>query len=122
MMLANLAASLIEHLRVRTTVPKAKAVRPIVERLITLGKRGDLAARRLALSRLNNRRDVVSRLFSDVAPAFKSRQGGYTRIVKVGHRSKDAAPMAIIEWTETVVDATSSPEVGEKTGGETASA
>jgi large subunit ribosomal protein L17 len=93
---ANLAGALIEHGRIKTTVTKAKAVRPIAEQMITLGRRGDLHARRQATAFLRSR-DVVHRLFADVAPVFKDRPGGYTRIVKIGPRPGDSAEMAYLE-------------------------
>ena len=93
---ANLAGQLIEHGRIRTTVTKAKAVKPLAERMITLGRRGDLHARRQATSVLRSR-DVVHRLFADVAPRFKDRPGGYARIVKIGPRPGDSAEMAYLE-------------------------
>ncbi len=96
-LLANMAASLITHGRIETTQAKARAVGPYVEKLITLGKRGDLHARRQVLAKLNHR-DVVDRLFNDVAPVFAERAGGYTRIIKTRNRVGDAAPMAIIEF------------------------
>ena len=98
-LLANLAAEVIMHGRIKTTESKARAVRPYVEKMITLGKRGDLHARRQALAKLRHRR-VVDHLFCDVAPAFQDRQGGYTRITKTGFRVGDAAPMAVIEFVE----------------------
>ena len=96
---ANLAGALIEHGRVRTTVAKAKAVRPIAEQMITLGRRGDLHARRQALAYLRSQ-DVVHKLFSDVAPRFAERNGGYTRVVKLGPRQGDAASMALLELVD----------------------
>ncbi len=96
---ANLAGALIEHGRIKTTVTKAKAVRPIAEQMITLGRRGDLHARRQATAFLRSR-DVVHRLFADVAPLFKDRPGGYTRIVKIGPRAGDAAEMAYLELVD----------------------
>ena len=96
---ANLAAALIEHGRIKTTEAKAKEVRPIVEQMITLGKRGDLHARRLAMAELRSN-DVVHKLFSDVAPRFAERQGGYTRVVKLGQRQGDAASMALLELVD----------------------
>ena len=99
-MLANLVISLIRHKRIQTTIAKAKAVKPLAEKMVTLGKKGDLAARRLAMTRLGSS-DAVKQLFSDLAPLFKERRGGYTRIIKIGHRKTDAAPMALLEWTET---------------------
>jgi large subunit ribosomal protein L17 len=98
---SNLAGALIEHGRIRTTVAKAKAVRPIVEEMITLGRRGDLAARRQALAYLRSN-DVVTMLFSEVAPRFKDRPGGYTRIVKLGPRWGDSADMAYLEFVDYV--------------------
>ena len=97
--LANLATALLEHGRIKTTEAKARAVRPYVEKLITLGKRGDLHARRQALAKLRYR-PVVDRLFNDVAPGYSEREGGYTRIIKTGFRVGDAAHMAIIELVE----------------------
>ena len=96
---SNLAGALIEHGRVRTTVAKAKAVRPIAERMITLGRRGDLHARRQALAYLRSQ-DVVHKLFSDVGPRFADRPGGYSRIVKIGPRQGDAAEMAYLELVD----------------------
>jgi len=93
---ANLAGALIEHGRIKTTVTKAKAVRPLAEQMITLGRRGDLHARRQATAVLRDR-DVVHKLFADVAPLFRDRPGGYTRIVKIGPRPGDAAEMAYLE-------------------------
>lgn len=95
-LLANQACSLISHGRITTTLAKAKALRPYVEKLITLAKNGSLHARRQALATLPQPK-VVSKLFSEVAEATKTRQGGYTRIVKLGQRKTDSAPMALIE-------------------------
>ena len=100
-MYANLAASLIEHGRIKTTEAKAKAVRPYVERLVTLGKRGDLAARRNAIAQLRDKW-IVNELFEFVAPRFEDRPGGYTRVVKLGPRQGDAAPMAYLEFVDHV--------------------
>ncbi|MFM7180120.1 MAG: 50S ribosomal protein L17 [Verrucomicrobiales bacterium] len=100
-LLSNLVCSLIEHRRIRTTLAKAKAVRPFAERMLTLGKRGDLHARRTALSYLKHK-DIVAKLFSEVAPAAAARNGGYTRITKLGQRPTDSAPMAYIEWVDFV--------------------
>jgi len=97
--LANLATALLTHGRIETTQAKARAVRPYVEKLITLSKRGDLHARRQVLARLHHR-SVVDHLFTDVAPAFSDRNGGYTRTIKTGFRAGDAAPMAIIELVD----------------------
>jgi large subunit ribosomal protein L17 len=96
---SNLAGALIQHGRIETTEAKAKAVKPYAEKLITLGKRGDLHSRRLALAELRSN-DVVHRLFADVAPRFSERDGGYTRIVKIGPRQGDAAPMVLLELVD----------------------
>jgi len=98
---SNLAGALIEHGRIRTTVAKAKAVRPIAEEMITLGRRGDLHARRQALAYLRSQ-DVVHKLFDDIGPRFKDRPGGYSRIVKIGPRQGDAADMAYLELVDYV--------------------
>jgi large subunit ribosomal protein L17 len=96
---SNLAGALIEHGRIKTTVTKAKAVKPIAEQMITLGRRGDLHARRQATAFLRSR-DVVHKLFAEVAPLFKERPGGYTRIVKLGPRPGDSAEMAYLELVD----------------------
>ncbi|TML04477.1 MAG: 50S ribosomal protein L17 [Actinobacteria bacterium] len=96
---SNLAGALIEHGRIKTTAAKAKAVKPFAEQMITLGKRGDLHARRLALAELRSQ-DVVHQLFADVAPRFADRPGGYTRIVKLGPRYGDAAEMVYLELVD----------------------
>ena len=101
---ANLAGALIEHGRIRTTEAKAKAVKPIAEQMITLGRRGDLAARRQAVAFLRSK-DVVHRLFADVAPRFADRPGGYSRIVKLGPRYGDAADMVYLELVDYEPDA-----------------
>jgi large subunit ribosomal protein L17 len=98
---SNLAGALIEHGRIETTQAKAKAVKPFAEKMITLGKRGDLHARRQALAALRSN-DVVHRLFADVAPRFADRPGGYTRIVKLGPRQGDAADMVYLEFVDFV--------------------
>ncbi len=103
-MFANMAASLIEHEQIKTTLPKAKELRPYIERLITLGKRGDIHARRLARAKLKTDA-AVSRLFDVIAPRMAERNGGYTRVMKAGFRYGDAAPMAIIELMDRDVDA-----------------
>ena len=96
---ANMAGSLIEHEQIKTTLPKAKELRPIVEKLITLGKRGDLHARRLAASRL--KQDAhVAKLFEILGPRYAERPGGYVRVLKAGFRYGDMAPMAIIELVD----------------------
>ena len=101
---ANMAGSLIEHEQIKTTLPKAKELRPIVEKLITLAKRGDLHARRQAAAQL--KQDAhVERLFDILGPRYKERQGGYIRVLKAGFRYGDMAPMAIIEFVERDVTA-----------------
>jgi large subunit ribosomal protein L17 len=107
-LLANLAGSLIEHGRIKTTLGKAKALRPVAEKLVTLAKRDDLHSRRLAIAFLYEK-DLVKKLFAEVAPASKDRQGGYTRITKLGVRPTDAAPMAIIEWVDQAAKAEEAP-------------
>lgn len=101
LMMANLATELVRHGRIRTTVAKAKHVQPLAERMITFAKRGDLHSRRRVL-RVIRDRDVVHKLFSEVGPAFAERDGGYTRVLKLGPRKGDAAPMALIELVEGV--------------------
>jgi large subunit ribosomal protein L17 len=96
---SNLTGALIEHGRVKTTVTKAKAVRPIAERMITLGRRGDIHARRQATAFLRSQ-DVVHKLFSEVAPRFKERAGGYSRIIRLGPRPGDSAEMAYLELVD----------------------
>ena len=96
LMLANLAAALFEHKRITTTVTKAKRLRPYAERLVTFAKRGDLASRRRVLSLISNK-GIVHELFTDIATAVENRDGGYTRITKIGNRKGDNAPMAVIE-------------------------
>ncbi|WP_062380585.1 50S ribosomal protein L17 [Demequina pelophila] len=98
-MLANLAQSLFEHGRITTTVTKAKRLRPYAERLVTFAKRGDLASRRKVLGILSDK-GVVHTLFTEIAPGFAERDGGYTRITKVGNRKGDNAPLAVIELVE----------------------
>ena len=101
-LLSNQVCSLIEHTRITTTLAKAKAVRPLAEKLITLGKKGTLHARRTALAILRHNEDAVKKLFAEVAPRCAERKGGYTRIIKKGPRKSDAAPMAILEWVDQV--------------------
>ena len=96
---SNLAGALIEHGRIRTTQAKAKAVRPIAERMITLGRRGDLHARRQAMAYLRSQ-EVVHKLFADVGPRFAERPGGYSRIVKIGPRQGDSADMVYLELVD----------------------
>ena len=101
---ANMAGSLIEHEQIKTTVPKAKELRPIIEKMITLAKRGDLHARRQAASKLKQEA-YVAKLFEILGPRYKDRQGGYVRIMRAGFRYGDMAPMAIIEFVDRDVDA-----------------
>jgi len=108
----NLTCSLIEHRRIRTTLAKAKALRPYAEKLVTLGKRGTLHARRTALSSLRHK-DVVKKLFEEIAVASKDRVGGYTRITKLGQRRSDSAPMAYIEWVDAYVPKTAEAPAAE---------
>lgn len=98
-MLRNMAASLIKHEQIKTTLPKARELRPYVEKLITLAKRGGLSNRRLAMSRLMDDAQLV-KLFDTLAPRYADRAGGYTRVLKAGFRASDAAPMAIIELVD----------------------
>jgi large subunit ribosomal protein L17 len=103
-MLANMAASLITHEQIVTTLPKAKDIRPIVEKLVTLGKKGTLHARRQAISEMRDR-EAVKKLFEVVAPRYKERNGGYLRIIKAGFRYGDSAPVAVIEFVDRDVNA-----------------
>ena len=115
-LLANQVCSLIEHSRIKTTLAKAKAVRPLAEKLVTLGKKKTLHARRTALAVLRQA-DIVKKLFDDVAPRASERKGGYTRIVKLGQRQSDAAEMAFIEWVDTTAEvevATPEPKPAKK--------
>lgn len=98
-MFANMAAALIKHEQIVTTLPKAKALRPVVEKLVTLAKRGDLHARRLAASRIRDE-DMTKKLFDTLGPRYKTRAGGYIRIMKAGFRHGDNAPVAVIEFVE----------------------
>lgn len=124
-MLANLVCSLITHKRVTTTLAKAKAARSVAEKMVTLGKRGTIHARRLASARLRyhgkrmlptkeqvakaRKEDVIRILFNEIAPAYKNRPGGYTRIVKMHQRQGDAAPVAILEWVDLAAASTPVP-------------
>lgn len=99
LMLSNLVSDLIRHNRVTTTLAKAKAMRPLAEKMVTLGKKATLHHRRQAIAQLRQQ-DAVRKLFADLAPKYNEREGGYTRIIKLGPRNSDAAPMAIIEWVE----------------------
>jgi|TARA_B100000123_G_scaffold112790_2_gene83133 large subunit ribosomal protein L17 len=103
-MFANMAVSLLTHEQIKTTLPKAKDLRPYVEKLITLGKRGDLHARRQAISILRDDK-VVAKLFGEIADRYKERSGGYTRVLKAGFRYGDAAPVAVIELVDRNVEA-----------------
>ena len=101
---ANMAGSLIEHEQIKTTLPKAKELRPIVEKLITLSKRGDLHARRLASAQLKEDQ-YVTKLFEVLGPRYTERKGGYTRVLRAGFRYGDMAPMAIIEFVDRDISA-----------------
>src|SRR3954470_5415906 len=103
-MFANMCQALIKHEQIITTLPKAKDLRPVVEKLVTLGKRGDLHARRQAIAEM---RDVpmVKKLFEVLGPRYKDRSGGYTRVIKAGFRYGDSAPVAVIEFVDRDVDA-----------------
>lgn len=103
-MFANMASALIKHEQIKTTLPKAKDLRPIVERLITLGKKGGLANRRLAMEMLRDEA-VVAKLFTVLSDRYKDRKGGYTRVLKAGFRYGDAAPLAFIEFVDRDPDA-----------------
>ncbi len=98
-LLANQVCSLIEHQRIKTTLAKAKAVRPLAEKMVTLGKQGSLHARRTALAVLRQKK-AVKKLFDDIAPRSAERNGGYTRIIKLGQRKSDSAKVAFIEWVD----------------------
>jgi len=103
-MFANMAAALIKHEQIVTTLPKAKDLRPVVEKLITMGKRGDMHARRLAMSKLRDEA-MVKKLFDVLGKRYGDRNGGYTRVLKAGFRYGDNAPMAVIEFVDRDVDA-----------------
>jgi len=110
-LLANQVCSLIEHTRITTTLAKAKAVRPLAEKLVTIAKKGTLHARRIALAHLHHNEAAVRKLFAEVAPRSATRNGGYTRIIKTGPRQSDSAPMAFIEWVDQAsVEAAPAPE------------
>src|SRR5216110_26712 len=111
-LLANQVCSLIEHQRIKTTLAKAKAVRPLAEKMVTLGKNGSLHARRTALAVLRQK-NAVKKLFDDIAPRSADRNGGYTRIVKLGARKSDSAPVAFIEWVDAPL-VLEEPEAEEK--------
>jgi len=99
-LIANQAVSLIEHSRIKTTLAKAKAVRPFAEKLVTIAKKKSLHARRTALAILRHNEDAVTKLFGEIADRSAERKGGYTRIIKLGQRRSDAAPMAFLEWVD----------------------
>ena len=101
-LLANQVCSLIEHRRIKTTLAKAKAVRPLAERMLTLGKNGSIHARRMAFATLRQK-DAVKKLFDEIAPASTERNGGYTRITRLGQRPSDSASMAFIEWVDAAI-------------------
>ena len=108
-MLANLVCSLIKHKRVQTTLAKAKAARSVAEKMITLGKSGTISDRRLAVARFHSE-EAAKVLFTELAPVFKDRRGGYTRIVQMHQRQGDAAQLAILEWVDATVEAAPAPE------------
>jgi large subunit ribosomal protein L17 len=112
-LLANQVCSLIEHQRIKTTLAKAKAVRPLAERMVTLGKSGSIHARRTALATLRQK-NAVKKLFDDIAPRSAERNGGYTRIVKLGQRKSDSARMAFIEWVDLLEVVEAKPEEEKK--------
>jgi large subunit ribosomal protein L17 len=103
-MFANMAAALIKHEQITTTLPKAKDLRPIVEKLVTLGKRGGLHPRRQAIAEIRDAA-IVKKLFDVIGPRYQSRNGGYTRVLKAGYRYGDSAPVAVIEFVDRDVDA-----------------
>ena len=100
-LLANLVCALIDNKRIKTTLPKARAARSLAEKMVTLGKKGTLASRRLAVSKLKQV-DSVKELFDNVAPMFADRNGGYTRIIKLGRRISDSSEMVLLEWVDSV--------------------
>ena len=110
-LLANQVISLIEHSRIKTTLAKAKAVKPFAEKLITIGRKNTLHARRLALAYLFHNQAAVRALFEKVAPRTAGRNGGYTRIIKLGSRNSDASEMALLEWVDQAPEAGTEAEV-----------
>ena len=104
-MFGNLAAALIKHEQIKTTLPKARELRSVVDRLITLGKRGNLHARRIAISRLHGDKRMAEKLFSTLSDRYQDRAGGYTRLIKSGFRYGDSAPMAILELVDRDTEA-----------------
>ena len=121
LILANLATALFEHGRITTTEARAKRLKPVAERLVTFAKRGDLSARRRVLTVIRNK-DVVHTLFSEIGPRFENRDGGYTRIIKVGPRKGDNAPMAVIELVEALDAARAAESVAKRAAKEAAAA
>jgi large subunit ribosomal protein L17 len=119
-MLANLCQALIKHEQIVTTLPKAKDLRPVVEKLVTLGKRGDLHARRQAIAQIKDAA-LVQKIFAVLGPRYKDRQGGYTRVLKAGFRYGDNAPIGVIEFVDRDVDA-KGQDSGPVQGGEEAAA
>ena len=116
-MLANLVCSLIKHRRVQTTLAKAKAARSVAEKMVTLGKSGTISDRRLAAGRLHSE-DAAKILFTELAPVFKERNGGYTRIIRMHQRQGDAAELAILEWVDAPLEtAPAEPKAEEKAEG-----
>jgi large subunit ribosomal protein L17 len=109
-LLANLVCALIDNKRIKTTLPKAKAARSLADKMVTMGKKGTLAARRQAISTLKNEKSVKE-LFDSVAPSFVERAGGYTRIIKLGRRISDSSEMVLLEWVDAF--AASAPDVAE---------
>jgi large subunit ribosomal protein L17 len=103
-MVANMSASLIEHEQIVTTLPKAKELRPFVEKLVTLAKKGDLGSRRIAIARTRDK-EMSKKLFEVIGPRYKERNGGYIRVLKAGYRYGDNAPMAVVEFVDRDVDA-----------------
>ena len=112
-LLANQVCSLIIHQRIRTTLAKAKAARPLAEKMVTLGKKGTIHARRTAAAYLHQA-DAVKKLFDEIAPRSATRAGGYTRIVKLGQRKSDSAPMAVLEWVDVAAVEAAPEETSEK--------
>lgn len=112
-LLANMVCSLIASKRIKTTLPKARAARSLAEKMVTLGKKGTLSARRSAISALRNETSVAE-LFASVAPAFKDRQGGYTRIMKLGKRASDSSEMALLEFVDYTLPAATEPSAKDK--------
>lgn len=112
-LLSNLAVSLIEHGRIKTTIAKAKAVKPFVEKLVTKAKTGTLHSRRMALADLRHNEDAVQKLFTEIGPLNAERKGGYLRIVKLGQRRSDASEMALIEWVDMPASAPAEGEAPE---------